>query len=1050
MKTPTQTEINLDAVRAKLSSTNGPEYWRSLEEVAETPEFKAWVDDEFPNRRSIADIDRRNFLKLMGASMLLAGIGGCRSMYLPSEKAVPYVKMPENMLPGKPQYYATAYPLMGTAMGVLVQSYDGRPIKIEGNPSHPASRGATDYFAQASILDLYDPDRMKGVQNMGDESTWDILLSKAREALQLANKDGGAGIRFITGEVHSPTEIRLLKQFFAKYPQAKIAQYQCGGGDNVREGSQIAFGKPVSTIYDLSGAKVVLSLDADFLHSMPNSVAMARDFMAGRKVSGANADAMSRLYTVECTPSPTGAMADHRLAVSPNGLDAFARGVAQVFGIEVMDVPQSKSVPSAWIQEVAADLQAAGADAVVIAGPYAPASVHALAHAINAKLASTKVKHYESGVADFGPNNTTLQAVVADATKSGTVNTIIVLGGDPAFNAPSDLELEKAFNRATFTVHITTQSNDTSAFCKWVGSSTHYLEHWSDVTSLDGTTSIIQPLIAPLHDSKSPIEFLSMMVNNPIGGYDIVRETWKPLGGADFDDAWSNWLNEGVVKGASAAPIAPTLNASLTLGPAQTKSDCTVIFRNDPTILDGRFANNGWLQELPKVMTTLTWDNAALISANRATELGIKDGDHVKITVSGKSVTMPALILVGQSDEVVTLHMGYGRKAVGSVGRDAGANVNALRTSEHPYSAKATVEKDSGRTQLALTQTHHSMEGRDILKAATVAEFKKNPGLKVEGDELAEKGLSMWPSNDQEFPWDGAKWGMTIDLSLCMGCHACVAACQSENNIPVVGKEQVIKGREMHWIRIDRYYRVHGHTDEEEKKGVMSKNSEITNSRDITDPSESRTDILNPNTIETVFSPVACMHCEKAPCEPVCPVAATVHSHEGLNQMVYNRCVGTRYCSNNCPYKVRRFNFLNYTDNELQFMEQNRSIPHSVISTEKPGGIGLLKLMNNPNVTVRGRGVMEKCTYCVQRINQVRIEAKKENRPIRDGEVVTACQQACPTQAITFGNIADANSAVAKLKKEPRSYLMLPELNTQNRTSYLARLRNPNTKLEAV
>ncbi|MBL8040138.1 MAG: 4Fe-4S dicluster domain-containing protein, partial [Chthonomonas sp.] len=465
---------------------------------------------------------------------------------------------------------------------------------------------------------------------------------------------------------------------------------------------------------------------------------------------------------------------------------------------------------------------------------------------------------------------------------------------------------------------------------------------------------------------------------------------------------------------------------------------------------DGRFANNGWLQELPKVMTTLSWDNAALISPNRASELGIKDGDHVKVTVGGQSVTIPALLLVGQSDEVVTLHMGYGRKMVGSVGNGAGTNVNALRTSEHSYNAAGTVEKDSGKTELALTQTHHSMEGRDILKAATVAEFKNNPNLKVEGDEIAEKNLSMWPTNDEEFPWDGAKWGMTIDLTLCTGCHACVAACQSENNIPVVGKEQVIKGREMHWIRIDRYYRVHGRSEEEEKRGVMSKNSEITNSRDITDPSEGKQDVLNPNAIETVFSPVACMHCEKAPCEPVCPVAATVHSHEGLNQMVYNRCVGTRYCSNNCPYKVRRFNFLNYTDNMLQFMEQNRAIPHSVISTEKPGGRGLLKLMNNPNVTVRGRGVMEKCTYCVQRINHARIEAKKENRAIRDGEVTTACQQACPTQAITFGNIADANSAVAKLKKEPRSYLMLPELNTQNRTSYLARLRNPNKELEAV
>lgn len=1049
-----ESKTYLDQVREKLEGQRGQDYWRSLDEIAETPEFQAWVEDEFPNRSTLAQIDRRSLLKFMGASMVLAGLGGCRSMRLPTEKIVPYVTAPEGVTLGKPNYFATAFAFQGTALGVVVKSLENRPIKIEGNPNHPASLGATDHFAQASLLDLYDPDRAKGVQYGGKESSWDILLQNIRVRLDDAKATGGAGLVVVTEAIHSPTLGRLLKDLFAKYPEATWVEF-----DPV-----VNSVLPIP-IYHLDKAKVVLSIDGDFLNTMPNSVRMAKDFMSKRKISGKNVEGMNRLYAVEVTPTTTGAMADHRLALSPAQLVTFVQAVQAEMQGGTADTASLPAAAKKWIAPLVKDLKAAGSEAVVVCGPQAPPAVQEACYVMNQALGSvpTCAELIPSYFANPNPRKRTLKDLKEDLEK-GRATTVVVLGGDPVYGS-GDAMFAELLQKAPFSLHLTSWVNDTSAACKWIAAESHYLESWGDVIGYDGTTSIVQPLIEPLHSSKTQSELVSVLLNGTASGHELLKTTYA----GTSEEVWDKWLNEGVVSlpkptglvATQAAPVMPTMKGGL-----------TVVFRPDSTIWDGRFANNGWLQETPKVMTTLTWENAAMLSAKKMEELKLKEGDHVKVTVGNQSVEIPALLLIGQPDDVVTLHLGYGRLMGGNVatrtlykskvgktreqlvsGR-VGVDVNPLRSPGSWIAEGATIEKVKGRTRLALTQTHHSMEGRNILKSVTVEEYLANPDLKTHGDKLADKNLSMWPENHEEFPFEGPQWGMTIDLALCTGCHACVTACQAENNIPVVGKDQVLKGREMHWLRIDRYYRLQGRTEAEEAKGVMTKNNELTDQRDIYDPEKGYGDVLDANNVVTVFSPIACMHCEKAPCEPVCPVAATVHSMEGLNQMIYNRCVGTRYCSNNCPYKVRRFNYLNYTDNQAQFMDRkdlaydnNDFINGGIVSGPKPDGRNLLKLVNNPSVTVRGRGVMEKCTYCTQRISEARIQAKKENRPIADGEIVTACQQACPTSAITFGNIADKNSEVSKRRAETRDYTILPELNTKNRTSYLARLSNPNKEL---
>lgn len=1045
MEETTNPTINLDEVREKLKGKNGPEFWRSLDEVAETPEFQAWVEDEFPNRSSLVEIDRRSLLKFMGASMVLAGISGCRSLFLPTEKVVPYVKQPEDIVPGKPLEFASVMAHNGSAIGLLVTSHTGRPTKIEGNPNHPSSLGKTDHFAQAALIDLYDPDRFAGVFNDGMISGWDLFWRESRTRVAEFAKTQGQGLYFLTETVVSPTIRRQIEEILAKHPQAKWVEYESVSNDGVAIGSVLAFGQVVTTTYHLASAKVILSLDADFLHSMPDSVRMARDFSQGRKFAGVeDAAAISRLYVVESSPTLTGAMADHRYTGSPALVEAYARTLAAAMGVAVTDVPSNTGIPEGWMSAVMEDLMAAGSEAVVIPGQMASPAVHALCHAINERLGSAGVdkivRHTESfrgqvaGQIDpVGPTaagRTGLRGLVEDM-KAGAVKGLFILGGNPVFSAPWDFNFEELLAKVPFSHHHTLWMNETSKACKWVTGDSHFLESWSDAAGFDGTVSIGQPLISPIRDTKSTVEILAGIQGDARPGYELVRETHRSRVVGPFDKVWTQWLNDGIIVN-PANPVPVSLNPAMNLGPSPQANGIAVLFRPDPTVWDGRYSNNGWMQELPKPLTTLTWDNAALMSPKTAQAAGLKDGDHVEIAVGDQKVKLPTLMVVGHPDDAVTLHLGYGRKVVGTVGEGTGFDVRPLRSSMSMAVAYGgTLTKVTGRTNLALTQTHHSMEKRPLVKYSTVADYLKDPKQKNYSEKLAEEGGSMYPENLEEWPFEGPQWGMTIDLNVCTGCHACVTACQAENNIPVVGKDQVSKGREMHWIRIDRYYRVR------------------SSGADATDESEGLKDILDSNNIETIFTPTACMHCEKAPCEPVCPVAATVHSHEGLNQMVYNRCVGTRYCSNNCPYKVRRFNYLNYTDNQDQFSNRTE-IVNGVVSSDKVNGRALLKMIGNPNVTVRGRGVMEKCTYCVQRINETRVQAKLEKRDIRDGEIKTACQQVCPTGAIVFGNVADPNSEVSKLKALQRNYSVLPEINTKNRTTYLTRLRNPNPKLETA
>jgi molybdopterin-containing oxidoreductase family iron-sulfur binding subunit len=933
--------------------------------------------DEFPAGyfEPPPGLSRREFWGLAGASFALAGFTGCTRQ--PDEKIVPYVEQAEQMIPGKPLYFATAMPQPGGAIGLLVESHLGRPTKVEGNPLHPASLGATDAFAQASILGLYDPDRSQVILRNGRISSRIAFLEHFNAMLESQRALGGAGFRILTESVLSPTLAAQLRAVLKAMPQARWHQYEPAGGDQARSGARLAFGEVVHTYYRLDRAARILSLDADFLSSGPGWVRYARDFAARRR-----GEPMNRLYVVESTPTSTGAMADHRLALRAADVETFARAVAAAAGIAV-EAPAAPELER-WAAAVARDLQKHRGASVVIPGEAQPPVVHALAHAMNHALGNTgrTVIH----TAPLEEEAASLAALVDDI-HNGRVQALVIFGGNPAYTAPADLDFPGALQRVSFRAHLSLYQDETSALCQWHLPEAHYLEAWSDTRAYDGTVSIQQPLIAPLYGGRSAHEILAIVLGEPDAtGYEMVRRHWAGQNPKqDFERWWRRTLHDGLLEGSALPPRAVTPSPKFP-PPAAAARALEISFRPDPSIHDGRYANNGWLQELPKAVTKITWDNAVLMSPATARRLELKNEDEVELDYRGRKVRGPVWIVPGQPDESVTVHLGYGRTRAGRTGSGCGFNAYALRASETPwFGAGLAVRPTGGRRGLAVTQEHHTLDDRRPARWGTLEQYRQEPEFARHMEHEPPRGLTLYP----EYRYDGYSWGMAVDLGACHGCNACVTACQSENNIPVVGKDQVARGREMHWIRIDRYW--HG-------------------------PPE------NP---ETVFQPMMCVHCENAPCEVVCPVGATVHSKEGLNEMVYNRCVGTRYCSNNCPYKVRRFNFLLYAD------------------FETPS----LKLMRNPDVTVRSRGVMEKCTYCVQRINHARIEAKKEGRLIRDGEVLTACQQACPTQAIVFGNLNDPTSAVSKLKASARNYHVLADLNTRPRTSYLARVRNPNPEL---
>jgi molybdopterin-containing oxidoreductase family iron-sulfur binding subunit len=1023
--------LDLQAIREKLAGKTGKHYWQTLEEVADTPQFQTFLDDEFPNRSTLNQINRRDLLKFMGASMALAGLTGCRGVFLPEDKLVPYVKQPEEMVPGEPLYFATTTTHGGYGTGVLIEQREGRPINIQGNPDHPASLGSLDIYSQSEILSMYDPDRPTAPTYQGDLSTWPAFQDAIDSVLQ--KSPTGAGISILTGTITSPTFADLMAKFLAKHPSAKWHSYEACGRGNAHLGAAMAFGTPYNTIYNFRDAKVVVSLDCDFLNPSenPGSLVYAREFANARRVMGATGT-MNRLYSVDSCLGLVAVMADHRWGVKASQVQGIADAIAAGVGVPGTTGGSVASQVQPAINAIVADLKANAGASIVVAGIHQPPAVHALAQAINVALGNNGKTVLHTAPIEASATARSINELVRDM-ESGAVKTVILIDSNPVYNAPADLQFAEALKKVPLKIQLGGNEDETSELMDWHLPLSHTLESWGDARAFDGTASLQQPLIAPLNDTRSPIEFLAMLIDKKPSGYDLLRGYWNGKLHGDFEKSWRKALNDGVVAG-TAFPLATvSTGASSSFGPLPQVPDMEVVFRADPCIFDGRYANNGWLQELPKPITKITWDNVFIVSPATAIALNVVSDDMVRVEVNGVNLEGPVFVQPGHPGNTITVWLGFGRTQGGAVAtvnselEGGGFNAYVARTSQNPTFASGVVTTIGGQRATASTQGHSPLNGdriiddRDVIRDLNLADFLNLHGKGVKAEEDAETKEELQEDNlypEEIFQWDGPQWGMTIDMNTCIGCNACVIACVAENNIPVVGKEQVSRHREMHWLRIDRYY---SGTDD---------NPQVT------------------------WQPVACVHCEKAPCEPVCPVAATVHSHEGLNQMIYNRCVGTRYCSNNCPYKVRRFNYLNYSDNQPNFSDRvgegvfNQSTITGPLHTPRKNGIALLTMMNNPDVTVRGRGVMEKCTYCVQRINYARIEAKKADRPIKDGEIVTACQQACPTQTIVFGNIADKSSAVSRIRKDPRSYLLLEELQTRPRTSHLAKLRNPNPDIK--
>ena len=1046
-------DMDFSAIRSRLAASDGRLYWRSLGELADTAQFREYLHREFPEQASQWNDPkgRRQFLKLMSASLALAGVGACTKQ--PPEKIIPYVRQPEDMVPGRPLFFATAIPFAGVAAPVLIESHEGHPTKVEGNPQHPASMGSTDAFTQAAILTLYDPDRSKTVLHRGNVRGWGEFLTEVKNALAGQKAKGGAGLRFLSETITSPTIAEQVTLIQKEYPQAKWHQWEPVGRDGARAAAQQGAGRPSDAIYHFDKADLVVTLDSDFLACGPAAVRYARDFalrrraaVDGERETGETRSAppaMSRMYAIESTPSLTGMKADNRLALRASEIEAAARALSG----SAAGATFSNANAEKFLAAVAKDLQAHRGTSLVIAGEYQPAAVHHLAHALNQSLGNvgTTITYVPTSEVGSTDNLASLREL-ADAMEAGQVELLVILGANPVFTAPADFKFAERLGKVPLAVSHTLYPDETSTLCHWNLPEAHPLESWGDARAYDGTVTLMQPLIAPLYEGRTAVEVLSSFIEAQGGksAHDLIKDYWtRAQGGrvggfaitdptgAPFkspDSFWKHVLHDGWVTGTSAAtreaggaaaagaaagtlavdadtptpppapPPAPG-GQPAAAGSAQpaagsSASGLEIIFRPDPTIWDGRFANNGWLQELPKPLTKITWDPTAWMSLRTAEERGLHDGDIIELRFRGNAAKLPVAIVPGHPDGAVTAFFGYGRQVVGRVGQAADDvakefNVFRLRTSDALWFGSGLEISKAGRYVLARTQEHHLMEDRNPVRAATVEAYHKDREIISHMEHTPPRTMTLIP----EWEYNGYKWGMAIDLTSCTGCATCTVACQAENNIPVVGKEEVNRGREMHWIRVDHYYEGDPH---------------------------------DAGTIKTYHQPVPCMQCENAPCELVCPVGATTHSAEGLNDMVYNRCVGTRYCSNNCPYKVRRFNFLLYSDWDTASLEPLR----------------------NPDVTVRSRGVMEKCSYCVQRINYARIDAKREDRKIRDGEVVPACAAACPSDAIVFGDLNDPESRVNKLKTLERNYGLLADLNTRPRTTYLAALRHPNPELE--
>lgn len=1078
------------------SEFSGPRYWKSLDDLAETPAFTEWVQREFPAGASeIEGVNRRQFMKVMAASFGLAGLGmaGCRR---PEQAILPYSQQPENVIPGVAIYFTSSQPGARDNVPLIVETQTGRPTKVEGNPSYKPYGGATSVYTQASILDLYDPDRA---------TKSSMSPSAVRDRLAAINKahsgDGGndgKGLVFLAEPSTSPSRAALVAQIKETFPEATWAEYSAINQTTSEQAAKAVFGKTLRSTPEFSKAKRVLALDADFLLNADASIGLARDFVKTRKVKDSkDATNMSRLYSVESSLTSTGSMADHRLRLSSSQMGAFIAKVAMAAGVsglpaDVKKAATSLDVDSKWVEECAADLVANKGHAIVVAGEHLPKSVHAIVIAINAAI-SAPVKYVQVADAEAG---------IADAAarlNEGDVKTLVILGGNPVYNAPVDLDWAAAQAKATESIYFGIEKNETAKAASQVIAASHYLESWGDGRTFDGTLVPVQPMIEPLFPTFNELEMLARLAGaDTTDAYSIVQATFKAQGGSDFNKFLSDGLLEGsaykAVK-AGSGNYAAAINASELKAPALSASNLEVRFAPSSHAGDGRYANNGWMMECPDPMTKLTWDNAILISPRLAKELEEQQGIQIfpgkkpmneeggitgkffegakgtlqvnkaefkrgkeqavvaELTLNGRTVKAPIHVVPGMANYTVVLPLGMGRKVVGRVGLGVGFDAYTVRTSDAlGVASGAALQLTPEHYPLANTQEHWSMEGRAIIRESNADYYKKHPDfaskMGVESHapanyghdkdkSLQEKSVNQYrgnsaydhPSFAEPAPnvkvWKGEEarakfpdiqqWGLAIDMNSCTGCTACVVACQSENSIPIVGKDQVLRGREMHWMRIDRYF-----------------SAEKYNQSEV------------PEDVQVSFMGMMCQHCENAPCEQVCPVNATVHDTSGLNVMAYNRCVGTRYCANNCPYKVRRFNFFDWNKRQIGEFYKGPLGP-----VEEPE---LQKLQKNPNVTVRMRGVMEKCTYCTQRIEAAKIDQKRRagatgNIKVADGAIKTACQQVCPTDAITFGDISDANSEVSKMKASDRNYSVLGYLNTRPRTTYLARLRNPNPKM---
>lgn len=1001
------------------TTESGHKYWKSLDELVRTPEFEDAVKREFPNDEwdRLPPASRRTFLKVMGASMAFAGLTGCR---WPAEEIVPFAHRSADHIPGVPRQFATAFEMAGSALGMVITSFDGRPIKAEGNPEHPDSLGALSATAQALILEMYDPDRSQGLsQNQGGQQysrTWEQFDAAVGEMVV----GDGTGVAVLAAPSSSPSRKRMQEAFAGRFSKASWFEWAPIDNQNEISGLAMAFGGSFKVVPRIDQARVVVSFDSDFLNDHGSALRLTREFSASRKPQ---AETMGRLWVAEPGMTGTGAMADHRVAVPSGRVAALLAGVAaSLVNDHHLEMPEAargvldqcstnglSEAESAWALQVAADLVENRGQGALLVGRRQPGAVHALAAILNRALGhdGQTISYIESE----DPAEGGIEDLV-EALNSGNVQTLLVLGGNPVYDAPADLEFSQALAKAEHAIHLALYRDETSQVCEWHIPEAHVFESWGDGRASDGTWTMVQPLIAPLYEGRTAIEVLSSMISEPASGFEIVKSTFteaEMFGSESIDEAWRSALHDGIVGESRLNSVDPVesaeglANASsvwteLLSAPVPTADRPELVFSVDPKLFDGRFANNGWLQELPEALTKITWDNALLMSPPTASAMGLADGELVTVEASGSAIELPVYVMPGLAQFSLTVWLGYGREAAGRVGNGVGANSYRLRTTDSMWTIDGAKVSSTGRTyKLATTQDHWSIdligfEARQLrvghlIREASIDHYLEDPETFQHMDHHPPL-ISLW----KEKEYQGEQWGMAIDLNSCTGCNACIVACQAENNIPVVGREQVLNQREMHWIRLDRYF----------------KTPEGVGPDEVDDA-------------QVAFQPMTCVHCEMAPCEQVCPVAATQHTEDGLNAMVYNRCVGTRYCANNCPFKVRRFNFFNY----------HKELPE------------VSKMLFNPEVTVRSRGVMEKCSFCIQRIQQVRIESGNENRPIADGEITPACGQTCPAQAIHFGNLNDPESSVSALRKDPRSYATLAELNIKPRVHFMARLRNP-------